>query len=73
MADSKPVKQEVNGTVILPPLVFPGSGVSTPKVCYVAKWKYQIRIDCIMHFFNLKGQKLAQKIHLNSVPILGLW
>ena len=25
-ADSKPVKQEVNGTVILPPLVFPGNG-----------------------------------------------
>ncbi len=25
-ADSKPVKQEVNGTVILPPLVYPGSG-----------------------------------------------
>jgi hypothetical protein len=24
-ADSKPVKQEVNGTVILPPLVFPES------------------------------------------------
>jgi hypothetical protein len=24
-ADSKPVKQEVNGTVILPPSVFPGS------------------------------------------------
>jgi len=24
IADSKPVKQEVNGTVILPPLVFPG-------------------------------------------------
>jgi hypothetical protein len=23
-ADSKPVKQEVNGAVILPPLVFPG-------------------------------------------------
>ena len=23
-ANSKPVKQEVNGTVILPPLVFPG-------------------------------------------------
>jgi hypothetical protein len=23
-ADSKPVKQEVNGTAILPPLVFPG-------------------------------------------------
>ncbi len=26
-ADSKPVKQEVNGTVILPPLVFPGNAV----------------------------------------------
>jgi hypothetical protein len=26
-ADSKPVKQEVNGTVILPPLVFPGYGL----------------------------------------------
>ena len=26
-ADSKPVKQEVKGTVILPPLVFPGSKV----------------------------------------------
>ncbi len=26
-ADSKLVKQEVNGTVILPPLVFPGSNV----------------------------------------------
>jgi hypothetical protein len=27
-ADSKPVKQEVNGTVILPPLVFPGVSVT---------------------------------------------
>ena len=27
MADSKPVKKEVNGTVILPPFVFPGIGV----------------------------------------------
>jgi len=26
-ADSKPVKQEVDGTVILPPLVFPGCGM----------------------------------------------
>jgi hypothetical protein len=28
-ADSKPVKQEVNGTVILPPLVFPGQHVKS--------------------------------------------
>ncbi len=27
-ADSKPVKQEVNSTVILPPLVFPGQGIT---------------------------------------------
>jgi hypothetical protein len=26
-ADSKPVKQEVNGTMILPPLVFPGYNI----------------------------------------------
>jgi hypothetical protein len=29
-ADSKPVKQEVNGTVILPPLVFPGDSHTVP-------------------------------------------
>jgi hypothetical protein len=28
-ADPKPVKQEVNGTVILPPLVFPGQTLSS--------------------------------------------
>jgi hypothetical protein len=31
-ADSKPVKQEVNGTVILPPLVFPGSVEGWQKI-----------------------------------------
>jgi hypothetical protein len=30
--DSKPVKQEVNGTVILPPLVFPGTMVVEMRV-----------------------------------------
>jgi hypothetical protein len=30
IADSKPVKQEVNGTVILPPLVFPGDLLAMP-------------------------------------------
>jgi hypothetical protein len=28
-ADSKPVKQEVNGTVIIPPLVFPGGSIDS--------------------------------------------
>ncbi len=27
-ADSKPVKQEINGTVILPPLVLPGEDIA---------------------------------------------
>jgi hypothetical protein len=40
-ADSKPVKQEVNGTVILPPLVFPAAaivaGVSTKNIASVQK------------------------------------
>ncbi len=31
-ADSKPVKQEVNGTVILPPLVFPGPISTMAKI-----------------------------------------
>jgi hypothetical protein len=31
-ADSKPVKQEINGTVILPPLVFPGKTIKFKSV-----------------------------------------
>jgi hypothetical protein len=47
-ADSKPVEQEVNGTVTLPPLVFPGEG---HQRCYGAKqpaclpWPPQHRYD----------------------------
>jgi len=36
-ADSKPVKQEVNGTVILPPLVFP-VGCLRSTLCLTASW-----------------------------------
>jgi hypothetical protein len=32
--DSKPVKQEVNGTVILPPLVFPGLALANSLAHY---------------------------------------
>ncbi len=37
-ADSKPVKQEVNGTVILPPLVFPCLSYDklVPKTCKIS-------------------------------------
>jgi len=31
-ADSKPIKQEVNGTVILPPLVFPAQTLDFGKM-----------------------------------------
>jgi hypothetical protein len=35
-ADSKPVKQEVNGTVILPPLVFPAqTNGDQPVACTI--------------------------------------
>jgi hypothetical protein len=36
-ADSKPVKQEVNSTVILPPLVFPALCVESPNVTKASK------------------------------------
>jgi hypothetical protein len=34
-ANSKPVKQEVNGTVILPPLVFPAGGIVFLSAVYL--------------------------------------
>jgi hypothetical protein len=52
-ADSKPVKQEINGTVILPPLVFrvcgqglaPLSGVPLGTAALPAHWAEEIRSD----------------------------
>ncbi len=38
-ADSKPVKQEVNCTVILPPLVFPAHSVRAWISCYPVSQK----------------------------------
>jgi hypothetical protein len=37
MANTKPVKQEVNGTVILPPLVYPGTTYFARAVNYTLK------------------------------------
>ncbi len=40
-ADSKPVKQEINRTVILPPLVFPGHiNTYTHKHLYISIYLY---------------------------------
>ncbi len=37
--DFKPVKQEVNGAVILPPLVFPGKSISLVKLIELFFWQ----------------------------------
>jgi hypothetical protein len=52
-ADSKPVKQEVNGTVILPPLVFPG-------VCVGMGIRIVVGVLCIKYRF-FQGRKYNQR------------
>ncbi len=42
-AASKPVKQEVNGIVILPPLVFPGTGITYHRHLRLSKYFYKTR------------------------------
>jgi len=57
-ADSKPVKQEVNGTVILPPLVFPGQGIKTAVIFSGLKHKHVFTF--LFGFLTLRkpGKKL---------------
>ncbi len=49
-ADSKPVKQEVNGTVILPPLAFPVSSYSF-KSMVLTGHKLLLKVTWHMRFF----------------------
>jgi hypothetical protein len=51
-AYSKPVKQEVNGTVMLPPLVFPTCGIFNLEVSVIAQ-------DSLYSFPELILTKLA--------------
>ncbi len=44
--DSKPVKQEVNSTVILPPLVFPDQGLQT-CICGLCHQRLAITVRCL--------------------------
>jgi hypothetical protein len=53
-ADSKPVQQEVNSTVILPPLVFPGLGLS---YCVMEFWTSSLMVSC-WHVFNFSKAAL---------------
>jgi hypothetical protein len=60
-ADSKPIKQKVNGTNILPPLVFP----DLPKNKRLG-WKGLTRINTLAYHSALyKGKKGLPKRHPN--------
>jgi len=60
-ADSKPVKQEVNGTVILPPLVFPDLSVPI-VVCFK-------KMDCSHGFVFVLILILATETFLDKPGI----
>jgi hypothetical protein len=47
---SKPVKEEVNGTMILPPLVFPGLGVKKPTVTDILSYSTTVFITAVKSF-----------------------
>jgi hypothetical protein len=56
MDKSKPVKQEVNGTVILPPLVFPGRAFPAKGTLYYKKFyghKYYRIVISVYHFNSI--------------------
>jgi hypothetical protein len=62
-ADSKPVKQEVNGTVILPPLVFPD------QIIHV--FLYLIIFDILKPIsIDAKTLKMIDFVDLDEVAIL---
>ncbi len=48
-ADSKPVKQEVSGTVILPPLVFPEHSNKSEHTCFVMSKLVELGV-CQIHY-----------------------
>ncbi len=65
-ADSKPVKQEVNGTVILPPLVFPdGSIPSMHDLARAVSYKRKM-------FLKLTKQVCAREATLQRHPVAQL-
>jgi hypothetical protein len=87
-ADSKPVKQEVNGTVILPPLVFPGPGSACllslfcilQSLCYTLTpvSKKHIELSCSMVHFQRRLQirrlqKRNAKMHFKIARVNNAW
>ncbi len=66
-ADSKPVKQDVNGTVILPPLVFPGQAREYSLVRPIVQAPIHLSMEEV-------GERTCLKVLLkveNSVLIVG--
>jgi len=62
-AESKPVKQEVNGTVILPPLVFPAYTIKTSWVRNV--WIHSkllfVHVSVFVFVIDDKSLKITMK------------
>jgi len=72
-ADSKPVKQEVNGTVILPPLILPGLFHRTALGTAVCKAPMALSNPLFRHFrLVLAGAGFEPTISglLNYLPFL---
>jgi hypothetical protein len=74
-ADSKPVKQEVNGTVILPPLVFPGEDIKFSKLAKLAKElsKKSNKTSSIWVTFDNAQPFLKVPSLLESLKTLQIW
>jgi hypothetical protein len=60
-ADSKPVKQEVSGTMILPPLVFPGVGISIHATCLPRRPTSLVLCPLPANNFNQEQDRSYQK------------
>jgi hypothetical protein len=64
-ADSKPVKQEVNGTVILPPLVFTGKTCQGQTLAYCENYDRK-RLYNTGSRVAEKGMTTANKVFLDA-------
>jgi hypothetical protein len=58
-ADSKPVKQEVDGTVILPPLVFPDYGHE--KFYNIGPRSFEIQAKLLERSMTVEGEASKNK------------
>ncbi len=76
--DSKPVKQEVNGTMILPPLVFPGQTfVNYEEKKFYNIWPrstgmYRCEVTAVVRQKGFPGiQEIVMKESINRMTVVG--